>query len=103
MSTPNVGRIQDVAERYDGEAMHEAAKFLSSSIANFARIATCLVHLGQHQATVDAACKANSTRKSGKKSTRAASSTRSSGWRRSARCTSSSSLCELEELIGSYE
>ena len=78
--------------RYYGEAMHEAAKFLFSSIANFARIATCLVHLGQHQATVDAACKANSTRKSGKKSTRAASSTRSSSWRSSARCTSSSSL-----------
>ena len=92
-----------MAERCYGEAMHEAAKILFNSIANFARFATCLVHLGQHQATVDAACKANSTRKSGKKSTRAASSTRSSGWRRSARCTSSSSLCELEELIGSYE
>ena len=42
--------------------MHEAAKILFSSIANFARIATRLMHLGQHQATVDAACKANSTR-----------------------------------------
>ena len=62
ISAPNVGRIQDVAERCDGEAMHEAAKILFNSIANFARFATCLVHLGQHQATVDAACKANSTR-----------------------------------------
>jgi len=39
-----------VAERCYGEAMHEAAKILFNSIANFARLATCLVHLGQHQA-----------------------------------------------------
>ena len=48
ISAPNVGRIQDVAERCDGEAMHEAAKILFNSIANFARLATCLMHLGQH-------------------------------------------------------
>ena len=41
-------RIQDVAERCDGEAMYEAAKILFNSIANFARLATCLMHLGQH-------------------------------------------------------
>ena len=61
ISAPNVGRIQDVAERCDGEAMHEAAKILFNSVANFARLATCLVHLGQHQATVDAVCKANNS------------------------------------------
>ena len=38
----------DVAERCDGEAMYEAAKILFNSIANFARLATCLMHLGQH-------------------------------------------------------
>ena len=48
ISAPNVDRIQDVAERCDGEAMYEAAKILFNSIANFARLATCLMHLGQH-------------------------------------------------------
>merc|ERR1719478_219170 len=62
ISAPNVGRIQDVAERCYGEAMYEAAKILFNSISNFARLATCLMHLGQHQAAVDAARKANSTR-----------------------------------------
>jgi hypothetical protein len=42
----------------------------------------CLVHLGQHQAAVGAACKATSTRTCKERN---ASSKRSSGWRRSAR------------------
>merc|ERR1719217_1555639 len=62
ISAPNVGRIQDVAERCYAEAMYEAAKILFNSISNFSRLATCLMHLGQHQAAVDAARKANSTR-----------------------------------------
>merc|ERR1719174_42585 len=62
ISAPNVGRIQDVAERCYGEAMYEAAKLLFTSISNFSRLATCLMHLGEHQAAVDAARKANSTR-----------------------------------------
>merc|ERR550514_1185300 len=62
ISAPNVGRIQDVAERCYVEAMYEAAKILFNSISNFARLATCLMHLGEHQAAVDAARKANSTR-----------------------------------------
>jgi clathrin heavy chain len=62
ISAPNVGRIQDIAERCYSEAMYEAAKILFNSISNFARLATCLMHLGQHQAAVDAARKANSTR-----------------------------------------
>merc|ERR1719163_1120180 len=62
ISAPNVGRIQDVAERCYSEAMYEAAKILFNSISNFARLATCLMHLGEHQAAVDAARKANSTR-----------------------------------------
>jgi len=62
ISAPNVGRIQDVAERCYGEAMYVAAKLLFNSISNFSRLATCLMHLGEHQAAVDAARKANSTR-----------------------------------------
>jgi len=62
ISAPNVGRIQDIAERCYSEHMFEAAKLLFNSISNFARLATCLMHLGEHQAAVDAARKANSTR-----------------------------------------
>merc|ERR1719453_2804290 len=62
ISAPNVGRIQDVAERCYGEQMYESAKILFNSISNFSRLATCLMHLGEHQAAVDAARKANSTR-----------------------------------------
>jgi len=62
ISAPNVGRIQDVAERCYAEAMYEAAKILFNSISNFARLATCLMHLGKHQEAVDAARKANSAR-----------------------------------------
>ena len=102
ISAPNVGRIQDVAERCYGEAMYEAAKILFNSISNFARLATCLMHLGQHQAAVDAARKANSTRT----------------WKEvNASCVEHkefrlAQICalhiivnpdELEELIGSYE
>merc|ERR1719174_2506917 len=102
ISAPNVGRIQDVAERCYGEAMYESAKILFNSISNFARLATCLMHLGQHQAAVDAARKANSTRT----------------WKEvNASCVEHkefrlAQICalhiivnpdELEELIGSYE
>ena len=38
------------------------AKLMFTSISNFARLATCLVRLGEFQASVDAARKANSTR-----------------------------------------
>jgi len=62
ISAPNVGRIQDVAERCYSEEMYLAAKIMFTSISNFARLATCLVRLGEFQASVDAARKANSTR-----------------------------------------
>jgi len=62
ISAPNVGRIQDVAERCYSETMYEAAKILFNSISNFSRLATCLMHLGKHQEAVDAARKANSAR-----------------------------------------
>merc|ERR1719453_1673937 len=62
ISSPNVGRIQDVAERCYAEGLYEGAKLLFNSISNFSRLATCLMHLGEHQAAVDAARKANSTR-----------------------------------------
>ena len=42
--------------------MCEAAKLLFNNISNFARLASTLVHLGESQAAVDSARKANSTR-----------------------------------------
>jgi len=102
ISAPNVGRIQEVAERCYSEQMYESAKLMFTSISNFARLATCLMHLNQHQAAVDAARKANSTRT----------------WKEvNASCVENrefrlAQICalhiivnpdELEELIGSYE
>ncbi len=41
--------------------MFDAAKLLYTNVSNFARLSTTLVHLGEFQAAVDAARKANST------------------------------------------
>jgi len=102
ISAPNVGRIQEVAERCFAESLYEAAKIMFTSISNFARLATCLTRLGQHQAAVDAARKASSTRT----------------WKEvNASCVLNkefrlAQICalhiivnpdELEELIGNYE
>lgn len=42
--------------------MYDAAKLLYNNVSNFARLASTLVHLGEYQAAVDSARKANSTR-----------------------------------------
>lgn len=42
--------------------MYEAAKLCFSNVSNFARLAQTLVKLGQYQAAVDSARKANSTK-----------------------------------------
>lgn len=42
--------------------MFEAAKLLYNNVSNFGRLASTLVHLGEYQAAVDGARKANSTR-----------------------------------------
>jgi clathrin heavy chain len=42
--------------------MFEAAKILYNNISNYGRLASTLVHLGEFQAAVDGARKANSTR-----------------------------------------
>jgi len=102
ISAPNVGRIQDVAERCYAEAMYEAAKIMFNSISNFARLATCLMHLGQHQSAVDAARKANSTRTWKEVN---ASCVQHSEFRLAQICALHIIVNpdELEELIGSYE
>ncbi len=42
--------------------MYEAAKLLYNNVSNFARLAITLVYLGEYQAAVDSARKANSTK-----------------------------------------
>uniref|UniRef100_A0A286XQZ2 Clathrin heavy chain n=1 Tax=Cavia porcellus TaxID=10141 RepID=A0A286XQZ2_CAVPO len=59
---PNNANIQQVGDRCYEEGMYEAAKLLYSSVSNFARLASTLVHLGEYQAAVDNSRKANSTR-----------------------------------------
>lgn len=51
-----------VGDRCYEEVMYEAAKLLYNNVSNFARLASTLVHLGEYQAAVDSARKANSTR-----------------------------------------
>lgn len=51
-----------VGDRCYEEGMYEAAKLLYNNVSNFARLASTLVHLGEYQAAVDSARKANSTR-----------------------------------------
>uniref|UniRef100_A0A674EF21 Clathrin heavy chain 1-like n=1 Tax=Salmo trutta TaxID=8032 RepID=A0A674EF21_SALTR len=62
VSGPNNAHIQQVGDRCFEEGMYDAAKLLYNNVSNFARLASTLVHLGEYQAAVDSARKANSTR-----------------------------------------
>lgn len=62
ISTPNVAQIQAVGERCFEARMYQAAKILFSNVNNWARLATTLVYLGEHQNAVDCARKASSTK-----------------------------------------
>ncbi|KAI4902079.1 hypothetical protein NFI96_027316, partial [Prochilodus magdalenae] len=57
-----LGLTSRVGDRCYEEGMFEAAKLLFNNVSNFARLASTLVHLGEYQAAVDSARKANSTR-----------------------------------------
>uniref|UniRef100_A0A8C8FDH8 Clathrin heavy chain n=1 Tax=Oncorhynchus tshawytscha TaxID=74940 RepID=A0A8C8FDH8_ONCTS len=59
---PNNAHIQQVGDRCYDERMYDAAKLLYNNVSNFGRLASTLVHLGEYQAAVDGARKANSTR-----------------------------------------
>ncbi|XP_026877964.2 clathrin heavy chain 1 isoform X3 [Electrophorus electricus] len=59
---PNNAHIQQVGDRCYEDGMFEAARLLFNNVSNFARLASTLVHLGEYQAAVDSARKANSTR-----------------------------------------
>ncbi|KAI8917358.1 hypothetical protein BC831DRAFT_485343 [Entophlyctis helioformis] len=62
ISSPNLANISNVGDRCFDEKMYEAAKILFNSVSNWARLASTLVHLGEYQAAVDCARKANATK-----------------------------------------
>lgn len=55
----NIFRDQGIGERCFDEGMYEAARLLFKNIHNNAKLALCLVHLGQYREAVEAATKAN--------------------------------------------
>lgn len=58
----NVADIEASGDKAYAEGYHEAAKIFFTSISNWAKLATTLVHLEDYQAAVECARKANSTK-----------------------------------------
>ncbi|CAO2649115.1 Nn.00g100640.m01.CDS01 [Neocucurbitaria sp. VM-36] len=58
----NVTDVEASGDKAYEEGYHEAAKIFYTSISNWAKLATTLVHLEEYQAAVDAARKANSVK-----------------------------------------
>jgi clathrin heavy chain len=55
----NVADIEESGDKAYAEGYHQAAKIFFTSISNWAKLATTLVHLGDYQAAVECARKAN--------------------------------------------
>ncbi|TVY20388.1 putative clathrin heavy chain [Lachnellula arida] len=55
----NVANIEESGDKAYAEGYHQAAKIFFSSISNWAKLATTLVHLEEYQAAVECARKAN--------------------------------------------
>ncbi|KAJ3123689.1 hypothetical protein HK100_011525 [Physocladia obscura] len=62
ISSPNIAEIANVGEKCYDQQLYEAAKLLFSSVSNWGRLASTLIHLGEYQAAVDCARKANATK-----------------------------------------
>jgi clathrin heavy chain len=58
----NVADVEASGDKAYEEGYHEAAKIFFSSISNWAKLATTLVHLEDYQAAVECARKANSVK-----------------------------------------
>jgi clathrin heavy chain len=58
----NVADVEASGDKAYEEGYHEAAKIFYTSISNWAKLATTLVHLEDYQAAVESARKANSTK-----------------------------------------
>lgn len=62
LRTTNVADIETSGDKAYEEGYHEAAKIFFTSISNWAKLATTLVHLEDYQAAVECARKANSVK-----------------------------------------
>ncbi|KAL9614787.1 MAG: hypothetical protein Q9167_000778 [Letrouitia subvulpina] len=62
LRTTNVADIESSGDKAYEEGFHQAAKIFFSSISNWAKLATTLVHLEEYQAAVDCARKASSVK-----------------------------------------
>ena len=58
----NVANVEESGDKAYEEGYHEAAKIFYTSISNWAKLATTLVHLGDYQGAVECARKANSVK-----------------------------------------
>jgi len=62
LRSPNVADVEASGDKAYEEGFHQAAKIFFSSISNWAKLATTLVHLGEYQNAVDCARRANSVK-----------------------------------------
>lgn len=62
LRSTNVADVEASGDKAYEEGYHEAAKIFFTSISNWAKLATTLVHLEDYQAAVECARKANSTK-----------------------------------------
>jgi clathrin heavy chain len=62
LRSPNVADVEASGDKAYEEGYHEAAKIFFTSISNWAKLATTLVHLGEYQNAVDCARRANSVK-----------------------------------------
>ena len=58
----NVANVEESGDKAYEEGYHEAAKIFFTSISNWAKLATTLVHLADYQGAVECARKANSVK-----------------------------------------
>ena len=62
LHSPNVADVETSGDKAYEEGYHQAAKIFFTSISNWAKLATTLVHLEEYQAAVECARKANSVK-----------------------------------------
>lgn len=62
LRSSNVANIEESGDKAYAEGYHEAAKIFFTSISNWAKLATTLVHLSDYQAAVECARKANNVK-----------------------------------------
>ena len=62
LHSPNVADIEASGDKAYEEGLHQASKIFYTSISNWAKLATTLVHLEEYQAAVECARKANSVK-----------------------------------------